>query len=408
MKVIVIGAGLGGLCLAHGLRASGIEVEVYERSPGTTDALAGYGIHLNARGWASLRACVPASTFARLDAAAGHSGAQFRFLDEQLRVLVVRKDAELAPGAAFDRRSVGRVELRAILADGLEDVVRWSKDFVRYETSGDRVRAFFADRTDAAGDVLVGADASHSRVRQQYLPRVTRYDLDGLNIAGRYPLTPESRALLPAMLTDGSLNSVVPARPGWMFVSAWRGESTSDGGGSYVVWAYAEKRGRFPADIERLDGRTLRDLVLERITHWAPALQTLVGGSDPATVALVPLRTMPTLAPWPPSRVTLLGDAIHNMTPMAGMGANTALRDAALLSRRLGEAGTGSRGVKEAIGAYEEEMRAYANRAVALSLRSAQQAASPSRLPRLGLRTALRIASVAPPLRRRMFADALL
>ena len=31
MRVIVIGAGLGGLCLAHGLRKAGIDVQVSER-----------------------------------------------------------------------------------------------------------------------------------------------------------------------------------------------------------------------------------------------------------------------------------------------------------------------------------------------------------------------------------------
>lgn len=55
------------------------------------------------------------------------------------------------------------------------------------------------------------------------------------------------------------------------------------------------------------------------------------------------------------------------MTPMAGIGANTALRDAALLADRLIEAAEGGKSIASAIGAYESEMRAYANPAVALS-----------------------------------------
>lgn len=68
-------------------------------------------------------------------------------------------------------------------------------------------------------------------------------------------------------------------------------------------------------------------------------------------------------------RVTLVGDAVHAMTPAGGNGANTAMRDSALLGRLLAEAwerGDGDHwfGVTAA---YEKEMRVYATEAVKAS-----------------------------------------
>jgi 2-polyprenyl-6-methoxyphenol hydroxylase-like FAD-dependent oxidoreductase len=60
-------------------------------------------------------------------------------------------------------------------------------------------------------------------------------------------------------------------------------------------------------------------------------------------------------------RVTVIGDAVHSMTPAGGIGANTAVRDSALLGRLLAEAG----GYKEGVtAAYEREMRVYGSEAV--------------------------------------------
>jgi 2-polyprenyl-6-methoxyphenol hydroxylase-like FAD-dependent oxidoreductase len=58
--------------------------------------------------------------------------------------------------------------------------------------------------------------------------------------------------------------------------------------------------------------------------------------------------------------VTLIGDAIHAMSPARGSGANTALMDAANLCSAL----TGSAGLIAAIGGYEERMRDYGFAAV--------------------------------------------
>ena len=64
------------------------------------------------------------------------------------------------------------------------------------------------------------------------------------------------------------------------------------------------------------------------------------------------------------SRVTVIGDAAHSMTPAGGIGANTAVRDSALLGKLLAEAGGYSEGVTAA---YEKEMRVYASEAVQAS-----------------------------------------
>ena len=65
---------------------------------------------------------------------------------------------------------------------------------------------------------------------------------------------------------------------------------------------------------------------------------------------------------WPNvPRVTVIGDAVHSMTPAGGIGANTAVQSSALLGRLLREAGGHEAGVTAA---YEEDMRVFASEAV--------------------------------------------
>jgi 2-polyprenyl-6-methoxyphenol hydroxylase-like FAD-dependent oxidoreductase len=73
------------------------------------------------------------------------------------------------------------------------------------------------------------------------------------------------------------------------------------------------------------------------------------------------------LPPWEKTTVTLIGDAIHTMTPGRGVGANTALRDARLLSRKLTAAGDGQLPVMAAIHDCETQMIRYGFDAVRAS-----------------------------------------
>ncbi|WP_028927505.1 FAD-dependent oxidoreductase [Pseudonocardia acaciae] len=412
MRVMIIGGGIGGLCLAHGLRGAGIDVGVYERTRARTDWLQGYRIHINPDGCRALHRCLPARGWAAFDSTAGDAGGGFGFYDRRLRRLALLEPEMLTPAAddpVGRHRSVSRMRLREVLLDGLGEALHEGREFVRYEHTEDgRLRAHFADGGTAVGDLLVGADGANSRVRQQYLPELRRFDTGVVAIAGRYPLTAESEARLPVELTSGAASILTP-RSDSLFAATWRGGPRTGVGkagsvdtGDYVLWGYSAARSAFPPDLHDLDGEALRALVSERIDGWADALRILVTGADLASVNALALKSMPTLRPWPSTTVTLIGDAIHNMTPMAGIGANTALRDAAVLTRALTDAGPDD--VLAAVTAYEEQMRGYANRAIAQSLRNARQAASDARLPRLAFGTTLKIAQAVPPLKRALFA----
>jgi 2-polyprenyl-6-methoxyphenol hydroxylase-like FAD-dependent oxidoreductase len=140
---------------------------------------------------------------------------------------------------------------------------------------------------------------------------------------------------------------------------------------------------------------------------WHPDLRRLIALSDPTTIFRVNIRTSVPVSPWQSSNVTLLGDAIHTMTPGRGVGANTAMRDASLLCRRLTEVRDGVRPLVEALHAYEAEMLEYSARAV-LESRKQMDANGLSHRPVLGriqlavMRGALRIINAVPALKRRM------
>ncbi|WZB68160.1 NAD(P)/FAD-dependent oxidoreductase [Achromobacter xylosoxidans] len=346
MRVLVVGAGMAGLALAQKLKAAGIDVAVFERGGAMADSLAGYGILIDGNGQRALRHCLPAAALDAFERTAGHAGTGVYFLDQMARRLTAFEGS--APGQVA-RRSIERLALRRILSTGLDapgGPIQWGRTFTHYERLGTDgpIRAHFADGSHADGDVLVGADASNSRVRTQYLGQLRRLDLGITNLVGRVPLTPQLRDSLPGHLTDGSVNNVVPPGPGWMFLSAWRAAAgpgrAADGIEDYLVWAYAAKRASLPGDVEALPGGALLEIALRRIEDgrrccarccrartWTPsarcryaACRSCRRGSRPRHVD---------------------GDAIHNMTPMAGIGANTALRDAALLADRLIEAAEG-------------------------------------------------------------------
>jgi len=91
------------------------------------------------------------------------------------------------------------------------------------------------------------------------------------------------------------------------------------------------------------------------------------------------------------------------MPPVGGLGANTALRDARLLCQQLSLVACGDRGLLDAVGTYETEMRDYGYAAVRAALALEDRSLATGALASLLARSWFRLCQALPALRRRTF-----
>jgi 2-polyprenyl-6-methoxyphenol hydroxylase-like FAD-dependent oxidoreductase len=367
LNVIVIGGGIGGLCLAQGLRKAGIVATVYERDESARFRHQGYRVSLKATGAGALRECLPDDLFGLAVATSIRAATRMVFLDEQLRPKFDKPLHHDAPGPGGF--GVNRLTLREILLAGLD--VRFGKSFTHYSPSPDgRVTAHFADGSSAVGDLLVGADGTWSAVRRQLLPDAVIDEL-GWAIYGRTPFAD----WVPGVLVDTFNRIAGPGGTG-MSVATCR---TLEPVASAVARLAPSARltgmpGYFSWTLPLEDARLFHagaDVLHREATHlvegWHPAVRRLIAEADmPATFAVCTTSAQ-RVTPWPVPNVTLLGDAVHTMSPGRGDGANIALKDGQVLVRALRRVASGAASLASATSGYQAEMLHYGFQAVAES-----------------------------------------
>jgi 2-polyprenyl-6-methoxyphenol hydroxylase-like FAD-dependent oxidoreductase len=432
-QVVIIGAGTGGLCLAQGLIREGVDVAVYERDSTRRDGLQGYRVGISPDGSRALHACLPPELYATFVATCARPPRSLTFLDERLRVLLSMDEGdgmELGDDPVESEKSVSRMTLRQVLLTGLDDIVHFERAFSHYQVGEDgRVEAFFEDGSSVIADLLVGADGSGSRVRRQLLPHARLEETGLVGAAGKVALTDEVRRLIPPPLWNGV--SLVFAPRGYSLVShtmefKWDRNGAKDGIGrteaalienwpgllfdntsDYFMWGFGGSRKRLPTDPMLLQGAGLIEFVLAQTTGWHPNLRRLFELSDPQASFPLAIRTSVPVEPWATGPVTLIGDAIHTMTPGRGVGANTALLDALLLCHQLLAARGGRTSQRDAVAVYERAMLDYGSEAVRESLKQ-MSADMPIHHPLwgwpvlLGMKAAFRAVNAVGPMKRRM------
>ena len=290
---------------------------------------------------------------------------------------------------------------------------------MRYEESNGRIAAYFEDGSVVEASILIGADGVNSLVRKQLLPHAQPIDTGVIAVAGKVPLTDGSLALAPHQLLDGPA-LIVPPQQASLFMAIWkRSRSSSEilrrlgidadaaEEDDYLILGLAGRSEYLGlhGDPNAVAGAELKQILRRGVQNWHPDLRKLAEMADENEMMANPLRTSRRIAAWPTAHITLLGDAIHSMTPFRGIGANIALRDAALLCTKLAEAARGREPALKAVHEYEEAMRVYAFEAFEASLQSMEQVITRKQNPQFKLsRTAMRVLNRVPVLKRRLMA----
>jgi salicylate hydroxylase len=319
MKVLIAGGGLGGLTAALALLRSGCDVEVYEQAAELREV--GAGLQLSANGTRVFHALgVGEALKAHSCEAQGkeiriwNTGETWKLFDLG-RVSVERY--------GYPYLTVYRPDALNVLADAVRrakpDAIHLGSRCTGFTQDASSVSLRLEDKT-VSGDVLIGADGVHSRIRQGLFGE-DRPQFTGI-IAWR--------GIVPM--------DNLPARMARMVGTNWVGP------GGHVVH-YPLREGRlmnFVGALERSDwqveswsARGTPEELAADFRGWHEDVHALIRNIPvPFKWALM---VRPPMERWSEGRVSLLGDACHSMVPFLAQGAVMAIEDGYILARCLSE-----------------------------------------------------------------------
>ena len=381
LKVLICGAGLAGLCLAQALRRHDeVEVEVFERDNSPWDRPQGYRLHIDSDGVKALHQALTPDLYNLFIATSMQPLPFTTIVDTALTVQRRQPSDEHSSSQTNSAEglpshiNVNRATLRQILLTGLADVIHFGKKLAHYESDEKGVTVTFEDGTTASGDLLVGADGIHSAIRKQRVPWAQLQDTGVRAIYGRIPMTaalefvPEQAredvftvAVDTRKLFLGLGPVVFPIRPE-LAASQSMTQTELQPQEDYVVCITGGRKelfGKTDDQLRMLSSEELQKLSVAVLGDWPESASAIPAHGDPGSFFLVEMYTSIPCEMPPSANVTLLGDAIHAMTPTLGRGANIAMRDAALLEHYLNEVINGQQALSEALHRYEAEMTSY-------------------------------------------------
>lgn len=344
MRVIIAGAGIGGLTAALALHQEGIEVTLHE----AVGELAPLGVGINVLPHAM-------GVLAGLDAMEpvreiGVETAELCFFNRHGH-LIWREPRGVAAGYDVPQVSVHRGRLQLTLLELVRDrlgpdALRTGHRVIATHDVGDGVEVEIATSSGTVverADVAVAADGIHSTIRARRHPDEGAPRWSG-NVLWRGTTWAEPYLTGRSMFMAGHRPHKFVAYP----ITGPRGD------GQVLVNWIAELDRTDVGLSDREDWNRPGDLD-DFLPHFADwdfgwlSVPDLIVAND--GVYEFPMVDRDPLDRWTVGRTTLLGDAAHPMYPIGSNGASQAILDAAALAVALGRQAD----VDESLAAYEAE-----------------------------------------------------
>ena len=332
--IVIVGAGIGGLCAAHALLKRQHAVRILERASSLQAAGAGIVLSTNA-----MRALAGLD----LDAAVRAAGVPLHCVQLRRKDGVVMQEVHLdRMGERFGQHGVGihRSALQQVLAAPFLNTVETQNvetqntlllnaavNSFSQDTAG--VVVHLQTQNDISANLLVGADGLRSKVRTTLwgdsVPRYAGYTCWRGVAQSNAVATGTSMESWGRGLRFGAV-TVGPQQVYWFAVSNAPPGRVQSGEAGH-------------AEVARL------------FCDWHAPISELIASTPPDSVLHNDIFDRPPIFPWGRDDVTLLGDAAHPTTPNMGQGAGMAIEDAVVLAASVAQHG----GTPKALRAYEAQ-----------------------------------------------------
>jgi salicylate hydroxylase len=334
IKVLIAGAGLGGLAAAASLMKRGSSVRVFEQAPQLGEI--GAGIQQSAN---SVKVLYDLGLREALDkVGVKPKDYEFRRFDtgELLHKIAFAEAHQSKHGAPYYH--LHRADFHQILVDKVRSMdpqcIRLDARVTGFSESPQGVTLRLADGSTASGDVLIAADGIKSAIRSQLVGEMP----------ARYTGYAAWRVMVPREKLPADFMETVGA--------VWCGPKNH----CVIYWLRSGKMLNFVGCPEHAEWdeeswtqrRPWAELKAD-YAGWHPKIHTIIDSADRNECYRWALNDRKPIRHWITERVALLGDAAHPTLPFLAQGACMAIEDGAVLARALQGAGS----VREALAAYQ-------------------------------------------------------